>query len=109
MAADDTAIFGGTYTVYQGADKSFTFTLTPAASVVGQMFEVRIVDQSGNYANVVIAHGSLTITTATGVITVTLTHAITTALIRGLYDVELWRIDNGNENKLEYITIEVRP
>ncbi len=108
MASDDIDIFGGTYTVYQGSTKPITFTLTPAASVSGQTFEVRLVDQAGFYSTVTIAHASLTITTGTGVVAATLTYAITTALAHGLWDAELWRTNSGSEAKLKWITLEVK-
>ncbi len=109
MASDDIAVFGGTYTVYQGSTKTITFTLSPAASVSGQTFEVRLVDQVGFYSTVTIAHASLSITTGTGVVTATLTYAITTALVQGLWNAELWRVDSGSQAKLKWITLEVKP
>ena len=103
------ALYGGSFVVYQGSGRPVTFSLATPASIAGQTFEVRVIDPRGNVSTVTIPNGSLGITSGTGVITASLTTAITTALPFGTYRVELWRTDTGNVDKKAWITIEVQP
>jgi hypothetical protein len=99
------ATFGGRFAVSQGSVKTISFALSPAGSIEGQTFEVRVVDKVGNYDTVTIVHSSLSVAPLTGGVDAILDAS---ALAHGIWDVELWRADSGSQDKLAWIEIEVQ-
>lgn len=104
----DQDLYGGRHTVYIGEDR--TFTLSPATGeepdITGQTFEVRIVDDLQIESTVTIEHADLDIDAEDGVIVAA--HSFSD-LRAGLYRVELWRVDSGEERKRAWFHVELIP
>lgn len=86
-------------TVYRGEDVNFVFTMTPLTDITGWTNSWRL-KASFNDATVLLSINATLTTPASGIFTVALTAAQTTAIPAGNYVFDVWRTDSGSSAAL---------
>lgn len=93
--------------VFRGEAINFRFTLTPTTDITGWTVSFRVKQRVEDATALQTVAATLT-TPAAGLLTVTLSTAVTTALPDGMYAYDLWRTDSGSEACLSIGGVQVK-